>query len=80
MNRLFTTTGKARLSLDERRLLRACERLLPAVDEARGELVDAISKDDAAGCVAAARRFLGLGLLLGDFVREEHSMKVDPAA
>lgn len=69
LTRLFLADGRPSLTHDEHALLNECDRLIGVVDQARRELVDAVEAGDPDLCVAAARRFLGIGLLFADRAR-----------
>jgi len=67
--RLFRANGEPTLSREQRRMLRECERDIALLDQAHGELVVALARADADLCVAASRRLLAIGLLLGGHAR-----------
>lgn len=58
------------LSRDARAQLAYAAELLPAIDEARAELAQAVADQDVELLMRASRRFLGLGGLLGEKARQ----------
>ena len=68
--RLITPTGQPTLTKADQTLLRHAEQAIKHLDQARGELLDAIALDNPVKCAIACRRLLGLGLLLGIHARD----------